>query len=301
MPATETYDAVVFGSGEAGKSMAWHLGKGGQRVAVVEERYIGGSCPNIACLPSKNIIHSASIAHLVATSGAFGTHATGVTVSMPEVQARKRAMVDAQIKGHLEKFAATGCELVLGRGSFVAERTIEVALADGCTRTLRGDKVFLDLGAFASMPSLPGLAEAAPLTHVELLDLDILPEHLLILGGGYIALELAQAMRRFGSRVTICERAGQIISREDPDISAAIRNLLSDEGIQIVTSADVRRVSGQSGGVVALHVAADGDETVIEGSHLLVALGKAPNTSGIGLERAAVEYGGLDVVAVARL
>ncbi|HST76714.1 MAG TPA: FAD-dependent oxidoreductase, partial [Acetobacteraceae bacterium] len=184
MSAIETYDAVVFGSGEAGKSMAWHLGKAGQRVAVVEQRYIGGSCPNIACLPSKNIIHSASVAQIVATSAAFGTHAANVTVSMQEVQARKRAMVDAQIKGHLDKFAANGCELVLGRGSFVAERTIEVALAEGGTRTLRGDKVFLDLGAFASMPELPGLADAAPLTHVELLDLDTLPEHLLVLGGG---------------------------------------------------------------------------------------------------------------------
>jgi len=289
MSAIETYDAVVFGSGEAGKSMAWHLGKAGQRVAVVEQRYIGGSCPNIACLPSKNIIHSASVAQIVATSAAFGTHAANVTVSMQEVQARKRAMVDAQIKGHLDKFAANGCELVLGRGSFVAERTIEVALAEGGTRTLRGDKVFLDLGAFASMPELPGLADAAPLTHVELLDLDTLPEHLLVLGGGYIALELAQAMRRFGSRVTICERAGQIISREDPDISEAIRALLSDEGIRIVTSADVRRVSGRSGGTVTLHLAAGAAEPAIEGSHLLVALGKAPNTQGIGLDRAGIE------------
>jgi pyruvate/2-oxoglutarate dehydrogenase complex dihydrolipoamide dehydrogenase (E3) component len=289
MPTIETYDAVVFGSGEAGKSMAWHLGARGQRVAVVEERYIGGSCPNIACLPSKNIIHSASVAQIVTTSAAFGTHAADVTVSMREVQARKRAMVDGLIKTHLDKFAAARCELVMGRGSFVAERTIEVALADGGTRTLRGDKVFLDLGAFASMPDLPGLADAAPLTHVELLDLDTLPEHLLILGGGYIALELAQAMRRFGSRVTICERAGQIISREDPDISEAIRVLLSDEGIEIVTSADVRRVSGRSGGTVTLHLAAGGTESTLEGSHLLVALGKAPNTHGIGLDRAGIE------------
>jgi pyruvate/2-oxoglutarate dehydrogenase complex dihydrolipoamide dehydrogenase (E3) component len=289
MPAIENYDAVVFGAGESGKSMAWHLGNAGQRVAVVEQRYVGGSCPNIACLPSKNIIHSARIAHVVATSEAFGTRAGGAAVSMREVQARKRAMVDGLIEMHLKKFAASRCELVMGRGGFVAERTIEVALNDGGTRILCGDKVFLDLGAFASMPELPGLAEAAPLTHVELLDLDSSPEHLLILGGGYIALELAQAMRRLGSRVTICERAGQIVSREDPDISEAIRGLLSDEGIEIVTSADVRRVSGRSGGVVTLHLAADGTESALEGSHLLVALGKTPNTSGIGLGRAGIE------------
>ncbi len=289
MPAIETFDAVVLGSGEAGKWTACHLGGGGQRVAVVEARYVGGSCPNIACLPSKNIIHSASVAQIVATSAAFGTHSAGVTVSMREVQARKRAMVESEIKAHLDKFAAAGCELVTGRGSFVAERTVEVMLADGGTRTLRGEKVFLDLGAFASMPDLPGLADAAPLTHVELLDLDMLAEHLMILGGGYIALELAQAMRRFGSRVTVCERAGQIISREDPDISEAIRDLLSDEGIRVVTSSDVRRVSGRSGGKVTLHLATGGGESTLEGSHLLVALGKAPNTQGIGLDRAGIE------------
>jgi len=289
MSAIETYDAVVFGSGEAGKSMAWHLGGNGQRVAVVEERYIGGSCPNIACLPSKNIIHSAGVARLVASSAAFGTRTAGASVSMVEVQARKRAMVDGLIQTHLEKFAASGSELVIGRGNFVADRTIEVALADGGTRTLRGDKIFIDLGAFAAVPDLPGLADAAPLTHVELLDLDILPEHLLILGGGYIALELAQAMRRFGSRVTICERTEQIISREDPDISGAIRTLLGDEGIEIVTSADVRRVSGRSGDTVTLHVATAGAESTLDGSHLLVALGKTPNTGGIGLDRAGIE------------
>jgi pyruvate/2-oxoglutarate dehydrogenase complex dihydrolipoamide dehydrogenase (E3) component len=287
MGAIDTYDALVLGSGEAGKSIAWHLGSTGKRVVVVEQRYVGGSCPNIACLPSKNFVHAASIAHTVAASEALGTRvASGV--SMREIQARKQAMVEGLVQTHLNKFAASGCEFVMGRGSFIAERTIEVALNGGGTRTLRGDQVFLDVGAFASLPALLGLAEAAPLTHVELLDLDTVPEHLLILGGSYVGLELAQAMRRLGSRVTVCERDERLLPREDRDIAAAVRQLMQEEGIAIITSADVSRVSGRSGDRVALH-AVIGGQNIIEGSHLLVALGKTPNTAGIGLERAGIK------------
>jgi pyruvate/2-oxoglutarate dehydrogenase complex dihydrolipoamide dehydrogenase (E3) component len=279
---------MVLGSGEAGKSIAWHLGGANQRVVVIEQRYVGGSCPNIACLPSKNIIHVASVAQIVSTSEALGIRVSR-TVSMREIQARKRAMVEGLVQLHLNRFATSGCELVMGRGHFIAERTIEVALNGGGTRTLRGDKVFLDLGAFASLPGLPGLAEAAPLTHVELLDLDTVPEHLLVLGGSYVALELAQVMRRLGSRVTICERDERLLPREDPDIAEVVCNLLQDEGITIVTSANVGRVSGRSGDRVALHATIDGMQKIVEGSHLLIALGKTPNTTGIGLERAGIE------------
>jgi pyruvate/2-oxoglutarate dehydrogenase complex dihydrolipoamide dehydrogenase (E3) component len=288
MAAMDTYDAVVLGSGEAGKSMAWHLGSTGKRVVVVEQRYVGGSCPNIACLPSKNFVHAASIAHTVATSEVPGTRIAR-NVSMREIQARKRTMVEGLVNTHLNKFATSGCELVMGRGSFIAERTIEVELNGGGTRMLRGDQVFLDVGAFASLPALLGLPEAAPLTHVELLDLDTVPEHLLILGGSYVGLELAQAMRRLGSRVSVCEREERLLPREDSDIAEAIRNLLQDEGIAIITSADVSRVSGRSGERVALHATIGGTQNIIEGSHLLVALGKTPNTAGLGLERAGIK------------
>jgi pyruvate/2-oxoglutarate dehydrogenase complex dihydrolipoamide dehydrogenase (E3) component len=286
--AIDDYDALVLGSGEAGKSIAWHLGGTGKRVVVVEQRYVGGSCPNIACLPSKNFVHAASIAHTLATSEALGA-SVARGASMREIQARKRTMVEGLVQTHLSKFAASGCELVMGRGCFVAERTIEVALNGGGTRTLRGDQVFLDLGAFASVPALNGLAEAAPLTHVGLLDLDTVPEHLLVLGGSYVGLELAQAMRRLGSRVTVCEHNERLLPREDYDIAEAVRHLLQDEGIAIISSADVGRVSGRSGERVALHAMIGGAPKIIEGSHLLVALGKTPNTNGVGLERAGIK------------
>ena len=297
MAAIETYDAVVLGSGEAGKSMAWHLGGSGKRVAVIEQRYIGGSCPNIACLPSKSFIHSASIAHTLAASEALGTRIAR-NVSMREIQARKRIMVEGLVQSHLNRFAASGCELVMGRGCFIAERTIEVALDDGGARTLRGDQVFVDVGAFASLPALPGLADAAALTHVELLELDTVPEHLLVLGGSYVGLELAQSLRRLGSRVTVCERDERLLPHEDSDIAEAIRQQLQDDGIAIITSADVGRVSGRSGDRVALHAMVDGSQKAIEGSHLLVALGKTPNTNGIGLERAGVKLTSAGYVSV---
>jgi pyruvate/2-oxoglutarate dehydrogenase complex dihydrolipoamide dehydrogenase (E3) component len=289
MAYTENFEAVVLGSGEAGKYMAWHLAKAGQRVIVVEDRYIGGSCPNIACLPSKNIIHSAAVAQNARTAAAFGSHLDGFTVSMTEVQTRKRAMVEGLVAMHRAKFKDSGAELVLGTGAFVAERTIEVTLNGGGTRTLHGDKVFLDLGAFASKPDLRGLEEASAMTHVELLDLDALPEHLLILGGGYIALELAQAMRRLGARVTVCEKAERLLMREDPDIAAMVTSLLRAEGITIVTSADITRVSGRSGEAVTLHGSIGGvSDQTLAGSHLLIALGKAPNTKNIGLDKAGI-------------
>lgn len=284
----EAYDALVLGCGEGGKYIAWHLARSGQRVVVIEDRYVGGSCPNIACLPSKNLIASASVARIVRESAAYGVRADGISVSMQAVQARKRAMVEGLVALHRDRFAASGAELVMGRGRFVAERTIEVALPEGGTRVMQGKQVFLDVGAFASLPDLPGLKDAAPLTHVELLDLEVLPDHLLILGGGYIALELAQAMRRFGSRVTICERGPRLLPHEDEDIAAEVTSLLCDEGITVLTDVAVASVSGRSGDHVTLDAAVDGVQRTLEGTHLLVATGKTPNTRDIGLDHAGI-------------
>ena len=249
---------------------------------------VGGSYPNIACLPSKNIIASAQVAHTVRHAAVFGTHSYDIAVSMREVQARKRAMVEGLVAMHRQKFQESRAELMMGRGVFVGERTLEVRSPDGGVRSMAADKVFLDLGAFATLPALEGLAAAAPLTHVGLLDLEELPPHLLVLGGGYIGLELAQAMRRLGSEVTIVERAARLLPREDEDIATILTEMLRDEGIAIVTGAEVARVSGRSGDAVSLHAAVDGMERAISGTHLLVALGKAPNTAWIGLDRAGI-------------
>src|SRR4051794_37172375 len=285
MSRPEEYDVVVLGSGAPGKLLAWTLASRGSRTAVVERRYVGGSCPNIACLPSKNVIHGAKVGDYFRRGAEFGIANGGWKVDMAAVRDRKRTMVDGLVALHLEKYRQSGAELVMGHGRFVAPRTVEVALNAGGTRTLRGRTVIIDTGSRARIDDTPGLAEACALTHVEALELDQLPEHLIVLGGGYVGLELAQAFRRFGSRVTLVERNGVLIHREDPDVTEAIGSLFRDEGIEVLTGTAVDRVEGMSGESVRLQTT----RGTMEGTHLLVAGGRTPNTDGIGLEMVGVE------------
>jgi pyruvate/2-oxoglutarate dehydrogenase complex dihydrolipoamide dehydrogenase (E3) component len=278
----------VLGSGAGGKLLAWHLAKSGRRVAVVERRWIGGSCPNINCLPSKNEIWSAKVADLLHHAVQFGIVTGPLTVDMAKVRQRKREMVEGLVALHLELYRKSGAELIMGSGRFVAPKTLEVRLNDGGTLTLSGERVFLNLGTRAAIPSSAGLADAQPLTHIEALELDHLPSHLIVLGGGYVGLEFAQAHRRFGSRVTVVEHGAQLLSREDPDVAEAVERLFRDEKIDVVLSAEVLQVEGRSGQSVRLRLRTSQGERQIEGSHILVATGRTPNTAGIGLDIANV-------------
>ena len=289
MSQPERLDTLVLGSGAGGKLLAWHLARSGRRTAVVERRWIGGSCPNIACMPSKNEIWSAKVAHLVRDAAQFGAIRGPVSVDMAAVRQRKRDMVEAQIAGHLENYKTSGAELIMGAGRFVAPRTLEVRLNDGGTRVLAGDQVFLNVGTHAAVPSVPGLQAAGPLTHIEALELDYVPPHLIVLGGGYVGLEMAQAYRRFGSRVTVIEHGPQLMGREDPDVSDEVQRILTEEGVQFLMEAQTLRVHGRSGGEVSLVVRTASGEQQIEGSDILVAAGRIPNTDGIGLEQTGVE------------
>jgi pyruvate/2-oxoglutarate dehydrogenase complex dihydrolipoamide dehydrogenase (E3) component len=289
MSEIERYDAVVLGSGEAGKYMAWHLGSSGKRTAVIERKYIGGSCPNIACLPSKNVIQSAKIASYFQRGREFGLLTDKWTVSMPGVRARKRQMVDELLQIHLENFARSKAEIVMGEGRFIGDRTLQVSLVGGRERILHGDQVFINTGTRAAIGKIPGLAEASPLTHVEALELDIVPEHLLILGGGFVGLEFAQAMRRLGSRVTIVERNDRLLYHEDQDVSEAVTQLFQEEGIVTVANISLGHVEGKSGHGVRLYGSRRQSQIIVEGSHLLVATGRLPNTDGIGLDLAGVK------------
>jgi pyruvate/2-oxoglutarate dehydrogenase complex dihydrolipoamide dehydrogenase (E3) component len=190
---------------------------------------------------------------------------------------------------HLDKYRASGAELVMGTGRFVAPKTLEVRLNDGSTRVLTGERVFLNLGTHATIPPVPGLADAGPMTNIELLEIDRLPEHLVVLGGGYVGLEFAQAYRRFGSRVTVIERGPQLVAREDPDVAEEIRRVLSAEGIDVLVGTDVLHVEGRSGEGVRLRVRTAGEERTIAGSDILAATGRTPSTAGIGLDVAGVE------------
>jgi pyruvate/2-oxoglutarate dehydrogenase complex dihydrolipoamide dehydrogenase (E3) component len=289
MPQAEQVDDLILGSGQGGKLLAWHLAESGRRAAVVERRWIGGSCPNIACLPSKNEIWSARVAHLARHAAEFGSITGSPTIDMTKVRQRKRDMVDREIAGHLKNYETSGAELIMGSGRFVAPKTLEVRLNGGGTRTLASERIFLNIGTHAAIPDVPGLEAARPLTHIEALELDYAPAHLIVLGGGYVGLELAQTYRRFSSAVTIIQDGPQLMSREDPDVADEIQRLLSGEGIEFLIGAKTTNVHGRSGEEVRLNVLTDSGVKMIEGSDILVAAGRVPNTADIGLELAGVE------------
>jgi pyruvate/2-oxoglutarate dehydrogenase complex dihydrolipoamide dehydrogenase (E3) component len=288
MSQPEHYDDLVIGSGEGGKFLAWHLARSGRRAAVVERRLIGGSCPNTNCLPSKNEIWSAKVADLVRRAESFGMMTGGASLDMGRVRARKREMVDGLIALHLELYEASGAGLIMGTARFTAQRTIEVSLNEGGTRTLTADRFFINIGTHATIPDVPGLAAAAPLTNIEALELDRVPPHLVVLGGGYVGLELAQAQRRFGARVTVIEAGQQLVAREDPDVGAAIREMLEAEGIEVRCEAKLAQVQGRSGERVTLRTQTPAGERTIEATDILVAVGRTPNTAGIGLDQAGI-------------
>jgi len=290
MSEPERFEVLILGSGFGGKLLAWHMAQSGRRTAVVERRWIGGSCPNIACLPSKNEIWSARIAHQAHHAAQFGTMITGpITTDMAKVRQRKRDMVEREIELHLHNYRTTGAELIMGSARFVAPKTLEARLNDGGTRVLAGDQVFLNLGTHALIPAVPGLEAARPLTHIEALELDYAPSHLVVLGGGYVGLELAQAYRRFGSRVTVIETGAQLMAREDPDVVDEVHRILREEGIQFLFQTQTLNVQGRSGEGVSLTVRTASGEQKIEGSDILAAAGRVPNTAGIGLAEAGVE------------
>jgi pyruvate/2-oxoglutarate dehydrogenase complex dihydrolipoamide dehydrogenase (E3) component len=288
MSKYETLDVVVLGSGQGGKRLAWHLGRSGKKVAVVERRWVGGSCPAVACLPSKNELWSARVAHLVRHAAGFGTIVDGVRTDMTRVRRRKQDMIDREIDLHLNAYKEAGVELLMGSGRFIGPKTIEVALNQGGSRVLSGGQIVINVGSHAAIPDIPGLRESHPLTHVEALELDELPPHLIVLGGGYVGIEMAQAFRRFGSRVTIIEPGLQIMGREDADVAEEVGRILRGEGIDVLLNARPLSVDGLNGESVSVTARTESGERKIHGSHLLVAVGRIANTADIGLENAGV-------------
>jgi pyruvate/2-oxoglutarate dehydrogenase complex dihydrolipoamide dehydrogenase (E3) component len=289
MAAITKTEVLIIGSGEAGKYLAWTMAKAGRKTLLIERKLIGGSCPNVACLPSKNVIHSAKIASFTRRAQEFGLDGAPLATNMNGVLRRKQKMVDGLVELHLERFKTTGAELMMGEARFTGERTAEVTLNNGGSMVIEGEKMFLNLGTHATIPDVPGLAAARPMTHIEALDLDRIPDHLVVLGAGYVGLELAQALRRFGSRVTVIERGPRIAGKEDPDVGSAILELFRDEGIEVLLETRVREVTGSSGRDVHISVEGPNGPRDLQGTDLLVAAGRTPNTSSIGLDTAGVE------------
>lgn len=289
MPQPEHFDVVILGSGQGGKLLAWDLAHAGKKVATVERRWVGGSCPHVACMPSKNEVWSARVAYLTRNAAQFGTITGPVKTDMAKVRRRKQDMIDREIDAHLGAYRSSGAELIMGSGRFVGPKTIEVALHDGRTRALSGSQVVLNLGSHAAIPNIPGLATARALTHIEALELDYVPPHLIVIGGGYTGIELAQAYRRFGSRVSIVETGPQLMGREDADVAEEVRRVLTAEDIEVLLNAQPVGVQGLSGDTVTLTLRTPDGERSIQGSDLLVAAGRVPNTTDVGLEKAGVD------------
>jgi pyruvate/2-oxoglutarate dehydrogenase complex dihydrolipoamide dehydrogenase (E3) component len=291
MSTADHYDTISIGSGEAGKYICWNRASTGKKTAVIEHKWLGGSCPNVACLPSKNVIYSAEVLHEAKRFAASGLLKLSgdLGVDMNMVRERKREMVRGLIGMHESVFEHSGAELVLGHGRLIEPKTVEVELEDGGKRVMTADHVIICTGSRARIDSTPGLKDANPLTHVELLELDEVPKHLIILGGGYSGIEFAQAYRRLGAEVTVVERNARILAKADEDVSSALVDILRAEGIEFYTSTVIEKVTGTSGQSVNLTGMRDNFPFLLSGSHLLVTSGRIPNTEDVGLESVGVE------------
>ncbi len=291
MAREETYDAIVIGAGQGGGPLASALARAGHNTAIVERAHVGGTCVNEGCTPTKTMVASARAAYLVRRAADYGVHAGAgpVAVAMTVVRTRKRDIVEQFRAGSEKSLTGTeGVTLLLGEARFTGSHTIAVRLnAGGDTRTLTAERLFINTGERPAMPPLPGLDTVRALDSTSIMDLDTVPVHLLIIGGGYIALEFGQMFRRFGSRVTIVQRGPQLLAREDPDIADAVTEILRQEGVEILLESAARRVeqgagSGAGGdGAVRLVVTTPQGERTLSGSHLLVAAGRAPNTDAL--------------------
>jgi pyruvate/2-oxoglutarate dehydrogenase complex dihydrolipoamide dehydrogenase (E3) component len=291
MSLVENYDVLIVGGGKAGKTLAADVGRSNNCVVLVERGMIGGTCVNVGCIPSKALVKAAKVAELTAHAKEFGVSVAGRRVDMASVIAYKRAVVAGMVEWNRKNLTNTlGDRFILGEARFVAPRTIEVCPANGGRgRLIHGKKMFINLGANPAMPAIPGLGDANPLTSESALELTELPEHLAIIGGGFIGVELGQVFRRFGSRVTIIQHAAHLLPAEDTDVSQSVEQIFKEDGIEVVLDAVVSGVKGKSGEAVQLHVIASGSERIVEGTHLLVATGRSPLTRGVGLENAGIE------------
>lgn len=282
---TAHFDAVIVGAGQAGPPLAGRLTAAGRRVALVERKLIGGTCVNTGCIPTKTLVASAYAAHLARRGADYGVTTGPVGVDMAKVKARKDEIMLADRKGVEDWLTGMdGCTVFRGHARFTDPHTLLVDSEDG-HHVLQADQVFLNVGGRAVAPEIPGLADVDYLTNVSILELDTLPSHLVILGGSYIALEFAQMYRRFGARVTVVERGSRLASREDEDVSATVREILEDEGIDVVVDADDVRITKTDNG---FDLTPNAGAAPIAGSHLLLAVGRRPNTDDLGLDAAGV-------------
>src|SRR6266853_2971484 len=295
MTSLDHYQAIVIGSGQGGTPLCRSLAEAGLRTALVERTHIGGTCINEGCTPTKTMVASGRVAYLARRAGDYGVHTGPISIDLGKVLERKRDMVDKFRNGSQERIEKTAnLELIFGEarfaGSGTGPKTIEVCSNDGAQRSLSAKYIFINAGTRAARPKLDGLEDVPALDNVSIMELDAVPEHLLILGGGYIGVEFGQLFRRFGSRVTIIQLRGQLLAGEDPDVAEEVARIFQQDGIEVLLNAKLIRVR-QADGSIQLEVQRQGHATTLTlaGSHLLVATGRVPNSDTLNLAAAGIQ------------
>jgi len=292
MPGEEKYDAIVIGAGQSGGPLASALARAGHKTAIVERAHVGGTCVNEGCTPTKTMVASARDAYLARRGPDFGVHTGPVAVDMTIVRKRKRDIVEEFRAGSEKQLTGTeGVDLLMGEAGFTGPHSVQVRLNDGGTRDLTAERIFINTGDRPSSPPIPGLDTVPTLDSTSIMELDSVPDRLLVVGGGYIALEYGQMFRRFGSRVTIVQRGPQLLAREDKDIADAVADVLREDGVDVLLDSSAQRVERGDSGAIRLVVKTPEGERTLTGSHLLVAVGRSPNTEALNLPAAGVETG----------
>ncbi|GAB4254456.1 MAG: mercuric reductase [Thermoleophilia bacterium] len=290
MPAAQRYDDLVIGAGQAGVPLSRALAEAGRRTALVESTHVGGTCINEGCTPTKTMAASARVAYLAQRAGDYGVDTGPVTVDLARVRQRKRDIVESWRRSSEQRLLATdGLDLLMGEARFAGPHTVQVRLRSGEERLLEAERIVIDVGTRPAIPALPGLNEVPFRDSTTIMELEEVPEHLLILGGGYVAVEFGQMFRRFGSAVTIVQRAAQLLPREDADVAAEVTSILREDGLEIVLEGHGRRVAATGDDGICLTVATPDGERTLTGSHLLVAVGRAPNSDRLDPDAAGLK------------
>jgi pyruvate/2-oxoglutarate dehydrogenase complex dihydrolipoamide dehydrogenase (E3) component len=283
------YDAIVIGAGQAGGPLSTALARAGRRTALIEREHVGGTCINEGCTPTKTMVASGRVAYLARRAADYGVHTGPVSVDMARVRQRKRDIVESFRGGSQRRIESTeGVDLLFGQASFSGPKTVVVRLNDGATRELSAELILINAGARPSVPRMEGINNVPYLNSTTIMELGIVPEHLLVLGGGYIGLEFGQLFRRLGSRVTIVQRGPRLLAREDDDVADEVAKILREDGVEVLLDTEAPRVEQAGDGAIRLTVRHGGQERVIQASHLLIAAGRAPNTDSLNLTVAGV-------------